>query len=111
MWPGVGKFREVLTGIFTGGVISSKEEPEDGHGSEKELSAWPLYLPVSVWWGAFWAVGREPITQGPPLSFCISNKGLQTQTMQVLGVGFSNFPCASSVFYPGTYSAKQILPK
>lgn len=30
----------MLTSIFTGSEISSKEEPEDGCGPEKELSAW-----------------------------------------------------------------------
>lgn len=37
---GAGKFGEMLTSIFTGSEISSKEEPEDGCRPEKELSAW-----------------------------------------------------------------------
>lgn len=60
-----------------------------------------------------WVCGGEPSgllggNQSPKglLCLCISSKGLQTQTMQVLRVVFSNFPSASSVFHPGIYSAK-----
>lgn len=44
--------------------LPPKKSLEMAAGMEKELDAWPMYLPASVWWGCAGAVEREPVTWG-----------------------------------------------